>query len=576
MHATVLSTTQPTKDSSTPDWLKCPGCGWLLYRKRLARNLDVCPECGHHCRLTARQRIAQLTDPGTFAELGTASAPSDPLRFTDRRPYRERLTEAVEQTGEREAAVSGFAEVDGSPIVLLVMDFRFMGGSMGAGVGEAVADAAERALEAGRPFVVVCASGGARMQEGVVSLLQMARTSQALARLHEAGVLSICVLSDPTFGGVTASFAMLGGVVVAEAGALVGFAGPRVIEQTIRQRLHEDFQSAEFLLEHGLVDRVETRAGLRPFLARLLALHTRQPDLTGSTATGQLSGGPLLRDRAMLRARARDPWDVVRIARHIERPTALDYIGIVFDDFCELHGDRVFGDDPAIVGGPARLAGRTVVVVAHQKGHNTKDLVARNFGMPHPEGYRKALRLFEYAERYGLPVVTLVDTPGAYPGIEAEERGQSGAIAQAIMRSSRLRVPVVSVVTGEGGSGGALALATGDRLLVLENAFYSVISPEGCAAILWRTADSAPSAARALRITAADLLDLGIAEAVVPEPPGGAQADLHAAAANLHRALVETLDDVSGLEPEELLAQRYRRFRSVGAAFPEHTEAKSA
>jgi acetyl-CoA carboxylase carboxyl transferase alpha subunit/acetyl-CoA carboxylase carboxyl transferase beta subunit len=566
---------QTTARTPTVEWVKCPGCNWLIYGKRLTRSLEVCSECGYHFRLTARQRIAQLADAGTFREVRPNVGRHDPLQFSDRLPYPQRLADAVERTGEKEAAVFGFAELDGHPMLLLVMDFGFLGGSMGAVVGETVALAAETALQERRPLVLVCASGGARMQEGVVSLLQMARTSQAMARLHEAGLLSVSVLTDPTFGGVTASFAMLAGVVVVEAGALVGFAGPRVIEQTIRQRLPEGFQTADFLLEHGLVDRVESRAGLRPLLARLLRLHAG-----GSrgkfTHRAAVAGQPLLRDADVLRARARDPWDVVRTARLIERPTALDYIGTVFEEFCELRGDRCFGDDPAIVGGPARLAGRTVMVVAHQKGHNTKELVARNFGMPHPEGYRKALRLFEYAERYDLPVVTLVDTPGAYPGIEAEERGQSGAIAQAIMRLSRLRVPVVSVVTGEGGSGGALALGIGDRLLIFENAFYSVISPEGCAAILWRTPGAAPAAARALRITALDLLDLGIADAIIPEPPGGAHTDVYVAAANLHRAMVEALDDVCGLDRDELLAQRYGRFDSIGTTYPEDQEARSA
>jgi acetyl-CoA carboxylase carboxyl transferase alpha subunit/acetyl-CoA carboxylase carboxyl transferase beta subunit len=565
---------RPTGERSDAGWVKCAGCGWLVYTKRLARNLHVCPECGYHRRLTARQRIAQLADAGTFRELATDAGGDDPLQFSDRIPYRQRLADAMDRTGEREAAVVGFARIDGVPVLLLVMDFGFLGGSMGTGVGQTVARAAEASLRHRRPLVLVCASGGARMQEGALSLLQMARTSQALARLHEAGVLSVSVLTDPTFGGVTASFAMLGGIVVAESGALVGFAGPRVIEQTIRQRLPEGFQTAEFLLEHGLVDRVESRAGLRPLLARLLRLHTgtgRRHSTQHPPSAGQLAP----HDPSPPAPAARDPWDVVGIARHLHRPTALDYLGTVFEDFCELHGDRCFGDDPAIVGGPARLAGRSVMVIAHQKGHDTKELVARNFGMPHPEGYRKALRLMDHAERYGLPVVTLVDTPGAYPGIEAEERGQSGAIAQVIMRSSRLRVPVVSVVTGEGGSGGALALAVGDRLLVLENAFYSVISPEGCAAILWRTPGAAPAAARALRITAPDLVDLGIADSIVAEPAGGAHADAPAAGMNLRRALVDALDDVCGLDPVELLAQRYRRFESIGAN-PADSEARIA
>lgn len=550
------------------DWVKCPGCGWLQYAKRLARSLQVCSECGHHFRLTARERIAQLADADSFAECDNNIGTADPLGFTDRRPYRERLAEAVGTTGEHEAVVFGTAAIEGHWVVLLVMDFRFMGGSMGNAVGEAVARAAETAYENRCPLVLVCASGGARMQEGIIALLQMVKTSQALARLHETGVLSVCVLCDPTFGGVTASFAMLGSIVVAESGALVGFAGPRVIEQTIRQKLPSGFQTSDFLFRHGLVDRVESRAGLRPLLARLFALHAPASNAMPAEVIGMGSV------REVSGLASRDPWEVVRIARDIGRPTALDYLRDAFDEFVELHGDRGFADDPAIVSGVARIGGTPVVVIAHQKGHSTKELVARNFGMPHPEGHRKALRLFEHAERFGMPIVTLVDTPGAYPGVEAEERGQAGAIAQAIMRASRLRVPVVSVVIGEGGSGGALALATGDRLLMLENSFYSVISPEGCAAILWRTADAAPAAARALRVTAADLLQLGIADAIIPEPLRGAHEDTLIAANSLRRSVLEALAELTALDIPSLLAARYERFRQVGVAMESPSRAQ--
>lgn len=543
------------------DWVKCPKCGRLQYTKRLVRSLGVCAECGHHFRLTARERIAQLADKNSFAECGNDIGSVDPLGFADRRPYLERLAQAADATGEREAVVFGTATVEGYRIVLAVMDFGFMGGSMGSAVGEAITRAAETAHDIRCPLVLVCTSGGARMQEGVLALLQMVKTSQALARLHEAGVFSVCILSDPTFGGVTASFAMLGSIVIAESGALVGFAGPRVIEQTIRQKLPAGFQTSEFLLRHGLVDRVENRAELRSSLARLLALHAPGSART-SAEVMQLSS---VSEVAAVHPPSGDPWAVVQTARHIERPTALDYLHDAFEEFVELHGDRGFADDPAIIGGVARIGGQPVVVVAHQKGHNTKELVARNFGMPHPEGYRKVLRFLEHAERFGMPVVTLVDTPGAYPGVEAEERGQAGVIAQVLVRLTRLRVPVVCVVTGEGGSGGALALATGDRLLMLENSFFSVISPEGCAAILWRTTDAAPAAARALRITAADLLQLGITDSIIPEPQGGAHTDGLIAAANLRRGVLAALDELTAVDVPSLLTHRYERFRQIGA-----------
>ena len=549
-----------TRGGESATWVRCPRCSASLYHRRLERELQVCHQCGHHLRLGARARTAQLVDPGSFTEHPWSGPAQDPLVFTDSVAYADRLAAARAATGEDEALVVGAATVGGHAAVLAVMDFSFMGGSMGAAVGEGVAAAADLALERRAPLVVVTASGGARMQEGVLSLLQMARTGHAFALLREAGLLSVCVLTDPTFGGVTASFASLGDVLVAEAGALVGFAGPRVIRQTVREELPEGFQGAASLMEHGLVDRVEERERLRPLLARLLAMAHGAVEPAPPAPSGP--GGPgTTADGA---AGQKDPWDVVRLARHPERPTALDHLA-GFDDFVELHGDRALRDDPAIVGGLASVGGRTVVAIAHQKGHDTRELVARSFGMPHPEGYRKALRLMRLAERLGVPVVTLVDTPGAYPGVAAEQGGQSIAIAEAIAACSRLAVPVVSVVTGEGGSGGALALATADRLLVCENAFFSVISPEGCAAILWRTAEAAPAAARALRLTAPDLLALGVADAVVPEPDGGAHHDPGAAATAVRAAVVSSLDELCALDGGALLAQRSARLRATGS-----------
>jgi acetyl-CoA carboxylase carboxyl transferase beta subunit len=432
----------------TPDWLACPHCRALLYGKRLARNLYVCSRCGHHLRLPARERITQLLDAGSFVEVDAGPADRDPLGFCDHVPYSRRLTEASRRSSEQEAAVVGTGSIGGLPVVVAVLDFSFLGGSMGAAVGERVTVAAELAQDTRTPLLLVTSSGGARMQEGCLSLMQMAKTAQAIAALREDGILCVCVLTDPTFGGVTASFAMLGHVIVAEQGSLVGFAGPRVIRETIRQELPPGFQSAEFLLRHGMADRVEHRTGLRPLLKRLLRLH--RPPARVSAPRG---GRPVIRSAAA-RTPVEDPWTVVQRARQLDRPTTLDYLDLVFDDFCELHGDRCFGEDPAIVGGPARLGDRTVMVIGHQKGHNTRELVARNFGMAHPEGYRKVVRLMNQAASLRLPVVTLIDTPGAYPGVDAEQRGQAAAVAECSMRSARLPVPVVPVITGEGGSAG--------------------------------------------------------------------------------------------------------------------------
>ncbi len=256
--------------------------------------------------------------------------------------------------------------------------------------------------------------------------------------------------------------------------------------------------------------------------------------------------------------------DRVKLARHPDRPHTLDFVSWIFEDFLEIHGDRRFADDPAIVCGLARFHGEPVLVVGHQKGHDFKQRQLRNFGMPKPEGYRKALRAMKLAEKFHRPIFSFVDTPGAYPGVDAEERGQAEAIAYNLREMARLRVPILVTITGEGGSGGALAIAVGDIILMLENAIYSVISPEGCAAILWKDASRADRAAEALKLTASDLLELGIIDQIVPEPSGGAHTDPRRAAEILDRFLVEALAKVRDLPPEELVARRYQKFRVMG------------
>ena len=258
------------------------------------------------------------------------------------------------------------------------------------------------------------------------------------------------------------------------------------------------------------------------------------------------------------------PWQISQLARHPRRPFSLDYIQRIFADFQELHGDRLFADDPAIVGGLARLNGRAVVVIGHQKGRDTREKVERNFGMPRPEGYRKALRLMKLGERFGLPIVTLIDTPGAYPGVGAEERGQSEAIARNLYTMAQLRTPVVSVVIGEGGSGGALAIGVGDRLLMLQYATYSVISPEGCASILWKSAEKADVAAEAMGITASQLKRLGFVDQILPEPLGGAHRDVNATAETLAQALATILDELAAISMESLVAKRTARLMQYG------------
>jgi acyl-CoA carboxylase subunit beta len=554
----VTQAAAPAKPSTDVQWTKCPSCDAFVYYKRLQRNLGVCPECNYHFRIPVGTRLDQLLDEGSFEDLSSDLEPLDVLGFADSKPYQQRIEEAQRKTGVQEGVTYGTATIGGHPLVVSVMNFGFVGGSMGSAVGEGVTRAAELALERERPLLVVCASGGARMQEGCVSLMQMAKTSQAFARLHEEGILAVCLLTDPTYGGVSASFATLGDVLLAEPNSYIGFAGPKVIEQTIRQQLPDGFQTAEFLMDHGMLDLVEPRENIQGVLRKLLELHTLERGDLPETEGAE----PLTDPDALPKSPA---WDIVQLARNIERPNTLEYVGYVFDDFQELYGDRLFQEDAAIVGGVGRLGDVAVVVIGHQKGHTTSEMMERNFGMPNPEGYRKGMRLMQHAARFRMPVITFVDTPGAYPGLGAEERGQSIAIAESIMKMSRLPVPAITIVTGEGGSGGALALAVGDRVLMMQNSYFSVISPEGCSTILFKDAAQAPRAAEVLRLTAADLLRLGIMDAVVPEPEGGAHMDPPAAAANVKTAIVSTLRELLDTPTEELLERRYDRFRKFGA-----------
>jgi acetyl-CoA carboxylase carboxyl transferase subunit beta len=549
-------------DISEREWTLCPGCRELIYGRRLVRNLQVCPECGDHLRISAHERVAQLLDDGTIELLEPRLWDFDPLDFVDTKPYVDRLGAARDQTGLDEAVVLARGAIEDNPVVLAVMDFRFLGGSLGSVVGDLITSAAEIALAEHTPLLLVTASGGARMQEGVLSLMQMARTSQALGQLDEAGVLTISIITDPTYGGVAASFANLADVIIVEPKARMGFAGPRVIQQTIKQSLPAGFQTGEFLLAHGLVDAIRPRGALRPTLARMLSIGGRHGTPTSPDAGDE--AGAVVRDHSQL-AEA-DAWQAVQTARDFDRPTTLDYLGQAFDDFDELHGDRLGGDCSAIVGGMARLDGVGVMVIGHQKGRSIAELADRNYGMATPDGYRKAARLLRTAAKLNLPVITFVDTPGAYPGIEAEQRGQSVAIAENIRLMAGLRVPVITLVTGEGGSGGALALAVANEVMICSNGVYSVISPEGCAAILWHDPGMAPAAAEALRVDARELLRLGVVDGVVPEPAGGNQADPRVAAQRVRVALAGALRRLSGATGADLVAWRRARFRSFGMA----------
>ncbi len=532
----------------------CPSCGLAHPTQAAEERGYVCAGCGRYLAMPSPARIRLLADPRTFRELDRGLISVDPLQFIDRRPYRERLIEARRQTGLREAVTTGICRIGGRPVVLAVFDFEFLGGTMGSVVGEKVAAAFEHATRRRIPLVSVAASGGARMQEGMLSLMQMAKVSAAAARHDREGLAFISILTDPTFGGVTASFASLGDVILAEPGAQIGFVGPRVIEQTTGATLPPDSHRAETVFQAGMLDLIVPREQLRETVTFLISHFSpvRGPGPRPDRLPEGAAGGSLA------------AWEEVRLARQPGRPTALDYIARMTTGFVELHGDRQSGDDPAIVGGVAELDGQTVMILGHERGSTPERQAARHRGMAGADGYRKALRLMRLAAKFRIPVVTLIDTPGADPSYESERRGIAQALAGSLAGMAVLPTPIVAVIIGEGGSGGALALGVADRVLMLEHAIYSVISPEGAAAILYRDAGKAEALSGALKITAHDLRRLGVIDAVVPEPPGGAHLDHAATGASVRRHVVASLRALRRMPLARVLDRRYAKYRHIG------------
>ena len=558
---------------------KCNKCGAAILSEEVINGAYICPKCHGYFRVPAYKRIEMIADEGSFEEwdmdLDGMDGPPDPLQF---KGYSEKIKKLREQTGLKEAVVTGRVKINGKQAVIGVCDGRFMMASMGYAVGEKITRAVERATNENLPVILFTCSGGARMQEGIISLMQMEKTSAALKRHSDAGLLYVTVLTDPTTGGVTASFAMLGDIIIAEPQALIGFAGPRVIEQTIGEKLPEGFQRAEFLLEHGFVDQIVKRENMKPVLGRILKMHDHvHPDcrkgkeIRKSDRTEPVQKAGMTEKKAGKKAAEQEPWSEKSLtawervcrSRSKERPVGKDYIDILFEDFVELHGDRYYRDDPAIIGGIAYFQGICVTVIAQAKGRTTKENLERNFAMPSPEGYRKARRLMKQAEKFHRPVINFVDTPGAFCGMEAEERGQGEAIARNLFELSGLKVPVLSVVIGEGGGGGALALAVADEVWMLENSVYSVLSPEGFASILWKDSSRSAEAAKMMKLTAADLKKLGVIERVFPEPQNFSVLTMKPTAELLRAGLAEFLTKYQKLETKDLLEGRYERFRKL-------------
>lgn len=540
---------------------QCPECtAELGAANEIYSRIAVCDYCGHHFVWSAFRRVEHLVDAGSFRRIGRHIQPLDFLGFVDEHSYATRLAEGKEQTGLSDAILSGRCRIGGIETVLAVLDFHFMGGSMGSVVGEQITVAFEYALRHRLPVVTVVSSGGARMQEGILSLMQMPKTVASVQRLHAAGLFYLSILASPTTGGVFASFASMGDVILAEPKALIGFAGPRVAEQATGQKLPSGSHRAEMLLSAGQLDAITERHDLPHIVVTLLKA-------TVVSAKQHRSRRMPMNKLPLVPSGEPGPtaWQSVNLARHPKRPSASDYIRYLSPNFLKLQGDRCYGDDAAVVAGLGDIDGHTVIFVGQERRHVTEDRYGGEIQLrPRPEGFRKAMRMMALAAQLHCPVVTFVDTSGADPGDESERHGIAWSLAHCLSMMSSLPVPIVTAIIGEGASGGAVAFAVADRILMLQNAIYEVIAPEGAATILYRNAQKSRQVAEQLKLTAFDCLQLGVVDAIIPEPLAGAHTDPPMVMQALQQHLLHALVELEQVPVHQLLALRYRKFRRHG------------
>ena len=534
VHDRCLFCEEPISDSPS----------YLTYR--------VCPFCRFHYTVTARERIELLVDKETFRENYKYVKTVEPLSFSRRNRYRKFLEQDQNRTGLTEAAVAGKCRIGDVETMLIVLDFGFMGGTMGSVVGEKVSMAFENAARRGIPAVAVVSGGGVRIQEGVLSLMQMAKTVTAANRLRDEEVPLIVVLANPSTGQAYASFANLADVILAEPGSLIGLSPLRTLREVSKMPLPLDAHTAEAHVGHGLLDNVVDRENLQPRIASILQILTAQKH-GKSNHKNLLKSEPEECDEV-------EPWEAMTVARNLERPQASSYFRSILDPFIELRGDRLNSDDRSVVTGIGFMDGLAVAVIGQQR----RTLVEGERYHVFPDGLRKAQRLIDLASRFKLPLVTLIDTQGADPGLEAEEQGIGNAIARTLSSMLTVPTPMVSVVIGEGGSEGALALGLSDRILMQQFAIYSPISVNHTLGAAHHDHMLDREAAEALMLTAHDCLELGIADEVVPEPDGGSHVDPHKASTDLQTAILTNLFQLSKMSEGKLLKKRYKKFRRMG------------
>jgi acetyl-CoA carboxylase carboxyl transferase subunit beta len=545
IHDRCLFCEEPISDSPS----------YLTYR--------VCPFCRFHYTVTARQRIELLADKGTFKEFYKYVSSVEPLSFSRRARYRKFLAQDQDRTGLTEAVVTGKCRIGDTETMIIVLDFGFMGGTMGSVVGEKVSMAFENAARKGLPVVAVVSGGGTRIQEGVLSLMQMAKTVTAANRLRNEEVPFIVVLANPSTGQAYASFANLADVILAEPGSLIGLSPLRTLREVSKMPLPLDAHTAEAHVGHGLLDNVVDRENLQPRVASLLEILTAHK-------RGSSNHKSLLKAEPQICAEV-EPWEAVSAARNTERPQASAYFRSMLDPFIELRGDRLNSDDRSIVAGLGFMDGQPVAVIGQQR----RPLVEGERYHVFPDGLRKAQRVIDLASRFKLPLVTLIDTQGADPGLEAEEQGIGNAIAKTLSSMLTVPTPMVSVVIGEGGSEGALALGLSDRILIQQYAVYSPMSVNHTLGAAHHDHMLDREAAEALMLTAHDCVELGIADQVVGEPEGGAHVDPREASSGLQTAILTNIVQLAKMSQSKLLKKRYQKFRRMGEESGHSQEAMS-
>ena len=533
---------------------QCLVCAASLIEDSAFAKLKICTACGFHYTLTARERVAQLTDIGSFKEVNATLTSLDPLSFSNKSSYGEKVRKDQFRTGLSEAVVTGVCTVSGRRVMIVALDFSFLGGTMGAVVGEKITLAFERAVRQKLPVVAVITSGGTRMQEGVLSLMQMAKTTVAARKLADKKLPFIAILANPSIGQIFASVGNLADILIAEPGALVGVSPIGSLVSEDRLPLPPQASTAEELQDHGMIDMIVSRAKLKD---------------TVSTALDVFATEYVLKSRVVPEGSENimgenSAWANVNVARRSDRPTINDYIDRIVHGFVEVHGDRSYGDDRSVIAGLGQIAGQGVAIVGLGAGvgHNED---ANSGSQISPEGLRKSRRLMLIASKFGLPVISFVDTAWLANTLDAEHRGLGYAIATATATMLEVQSPTIAVIVGEGGSEGALALVAADKILMMEYATLSPISPEGAAMLFYADQSRSQDAAEDLRLTAMDCYEMGIVDVIVPEPGEGAHEDVAQASRRLEKALLEQMAILQNTAVARITKNRYEKYRGIGS-----------